>query len=209
MAHDYIPLDMEAQITRGRPREFDVDTALACALRMFWMRGYEGTSLSDLTDAMGITRPSLYAAFGNKESLFRQALDLYEREKLAFFDPALKQPTARGVARVMLQGALDTYTDVGGPNGCLGVITSTACGTDAECIREEVLERGRKVRSLIVDRMARAVEEGDFNVPTDPEAITGYLLAVLQGMAVQAGAGAAREDVQQVIDMTIAVWPGR
>src|SRR3954449_2107155 len=88
---------------RGRPREFCVDGALAAALRVFWTKGYEGTSLTDLTEAMGVTRPSLYAAFGNKEALFRKALDLYEREKLAYVGEALKAPTSRGVAERLLR----------------------------------------------------------------------------------------------------------
>src|SRR5687767_3693461 len=90
---------------RGCPREFCVDEALAAALQVFWSKGYEGTSLTALTEAMGITRPSLYAAFGNKEPLFRKALDLYQREKLAYVGRALGQPTARGVAEVLLRGA--------------------------------------------------------------------------------------------------------
>lgn len=183
--------------------------ALAAALRVFWSKGYEGASLTDLTEAMGITRPSLYAAFGNKEALFRQTLDLYEREKLAYVGPALDAPTAKGVAQRLLQGAIDTCAGESEPRGCLRVIASSACGSESECIRAEVLERSRKVRAMLVDRMARAVAEGDFNGPTDPEAITTYLTAVLQGMAVQAGAGASREDVQRVVDTTLAVWPGR
>jgi AcrR family transcriptional regulator len=200
---------MEAVATRGRPREFDVDLALAAALRVFWSKGYEGASLSDLTEAMGITRPSLYAAFGNKEALFRQALDLYEREKLAYIGQALDAPTAKGVAQRLLQGAIETCATDSEPRGCLRVIASTACGSEAECIREEVVERGQKVRALLVARMARAVQEGDFNSPIDPEAITNYLTAVLQGMAVQAGAGVSRNDVQRVVDTTLAMWPGR
>jgi AcrR family transcriptional regulator len=200
---------MEAVASRGRPREFDVDMALAAALRVFWSKGYEGASLTDLTEAMGITRPSLYAAFGNKEALFRQTLDLYEREKLAYVGPALDAPTAKGVAQRLLQGAIDTCAGESEPRGCLRVIASSACGSESECIRAEVLERSRKVRAMLVDRMARALAEGDFNGPTDPEAITTYLTAVLQGMAVQAGAGASREDVQRVVDTTLAVWPGR
>lgn len=183
--------------------------ALAAALRVFWSKGYEGASLTDLTEAMGITRPSLYAAFGNKEALFRHTLDLYEREKLAYVGPALDAPTAKGVAQRLLQGAIDTCAGESEPRGCLRVIASSACGSESECIRAEVLERSRKVRAMLVDRMARAVAEGDFNGPTDPEAITTYLTAVLQGMAVQAGAGASREDVQRVVDTTLAVWPGR
>ncbi|MET0272778.1 MAG: helix-turn-helix domain-containing protein, partial [Phenylobacterium sp.] len=83
---------------RGRPREFCVDQALAAALRVFWTKGYEGASMTDLTEAMGVTRPSLYAAFGNKEALFKKALDLYEHDKLAYIGAALEAPTARGVA---------------------------------------------------------------------------------------------------------------
>ncbi len=200
---------MEAVAIRGRPREFDVDYALAAALRVFWSQGYEGASLTDLTEAMGITRPSLYAAFGNKEALFRQALDLYEREKLAYIGPAIAAPTAKGVAERLLQGAVDTFTNDCEPRGCLRVITSTACGTEAQCIRDEVLERGKKIHALLVKRMARAIAEGDFHSPTDPEAITKYLTAVLQGMAVQAGAGSTKEDVQAIVDTTLTVWPGR
>src|SRR3982751_2837105 len=102
---------------RGRPREFCVEGALAAALRVFWQKGYEGTSLTDLTEAMGITRPSLYAAFGNKEALFRKTLDLYEREKLNYIGKALAQPTARAVAEVMLRGAVENVTALGEPHG--------------------------------------------------------------------------------------------
>jgi len=200
---------MESLAIRGRPREFDMEDALASALRVFWGKGYEGTSLTDLTEAMGITRPSLYAAFGNKEALFRQALDLYEREKLAYVGPALDAPTARGVAERLLQGAINTCADEAEPRGCLRVIASTPCGSEAQCIREEVLERGQTIHALLVARMARAVAEGDFHAPVDPEAITKYLGAVLQGMAVQAGAGSTREELQRVVDTTLAVWPGR
>ena len=119
---------------RGRPREFCVDHALAEALRIFWEKGYEGASLTDLTEAMGITRPSLYAAFGNKESLFRKALDLYEREKMAYIGEALAKPTARAVAETMLRGALANVTGEG-PHGCLRVIASVACGEEAQSIR--------------------------------------------------------------------------
>ena len=125
---------------KGRPREFCLDEALAAALRVFWSKGYEGTSMSDLTEAMHITRPSLYAAFGNKESLFRKALDLYEREKLDYVGVALAEPTARGVAKALMLGGLANQTSSCEPRGCLGVISSVACGAEAESIRAEVLE---------------------------------------------------------------------
>ncbi|MBO9575752.1 MAG: TetR/AcrR family transcriptional regulator [Sphingobium sp.] len=200
---------MEQVATRGRPREFCTDAALATALRLFWSKGYEGTSLSDLTDAMGITRPSLYAAFGNKERLFRLALDLYEREKMAYVGQALEQPTARAVAKWLLEGALATATGEREPHGCLGVIAATACGSEAECIREEVVKRSRIVQEAMIERMQRAIDEGDFVGPANPEAITKYLIAVCQGMSVQAGSGAKREELQAVVDTTLAMWPSR
>ncbi len=200
---------MEQVAIRGRPREFCVDGALATALRLFWSKGYEGTSLSDLTEAMGITRPSLYAAFGNKEQLFRQALDLYEREKMAYVGEALEQPTARAVAKWLLEGALATCTGDMEPRGCLRVISSTACGTEAQCIREEVNKRGQIVHEAFVARMQRAIDEGDFHGPVNAEAITKYLIAVLQGMSVQAGAGSTRDELEAVVGQTLAMWPSR
>lgn len=200
---------MEQIAVRGRPREFCVDKALEAALRLFWSKGYEGTSLSDLTEAMGITRPSLYAAFGNKEALFRQALDLYEREKMAYVGQALEQPTARAVAKWLLEGALTTCTGESEPHGCLRVISSTACGTEAQCIREEVNKRGRVVHEACVARVQRAIDEGDFNGPANAETITKYLIAVLQGMAVQAGAGSTRAELEAVVEQTLAMWPSR
>ena len=150
---------------KGRPREFDVDEALAAALRVFWTKGYEGASLSELTDTMGITRPSLYAAFGNKEALFRKALDLYEREKLAYVGEALKAPTSRGVAERLLRGALEMQTSDCDPRGCLRVISSVACGAEAESIREEVIARRASSHHALLERLQRAKTEGDLAAP--------------------------------------------
>ena len=200
---------MESVAIRGRPREFCVENALASALRVFWSKGYEGSSLTDLTEAMGITRPSLYAAFGNKEALFRQALALYQREKLAYIGAALTAPTARGVAQNLLQGAIETCACPNEPRGCLGVISATACGSEAQSIREEVLQRGRLVQQTLIARLERAIEEGDFHGPADAEAIARYLSAVLQGLAVQAGAGATRQELERVVETTLAMWPSR
>ena len=208
----YIPFDMETDLapaTKGRPREFCTDEALAAALRVFWSKGYEGASLTDLTEAMGITRPSLYAAFGNKEALFRKALDLYETEKLDYVGKSLEEPTARRVAEYYMRGALENQTRKSEPHGCLGVIGSMACGAEAESIRDEVLARGAFAKRKLVERMQQARTEGDLPAHIDPEAITSYLFAVLQGMAVQAGAGATREELEQLVETALLVWPSR
>jgi AcrR family transcriptional regulator len=194
---------------RGRPREFCVDEALASALRVFWSKGYEGASMADLTEAMGITKPSLYAAFGNKEQLFCKALDLYEREKLDYVGKALAEPTARKVAEHLLRGALENQTSNCGPKGCLGVISSVACGAEAESIRQFVLERGVSARHALVERLERAKADGDLPEHVDVEGLTSYLYAILQGMAVQAGAGASREDLERLIETSLMVWPSR
>jgi AcrR family transcriptional regulator len=200
---------MEQTAVRGRPREFCVDEALAKALRVFWGKGYEGTSISDLTEAMGITRPSLYAAFGNKEALFRQALALYERDKLAYIGQALERPTARAVAKCLLEGMLATVTGEREPHGCLRVIASTTCGEEAQSIREEVLKRSRVVSATLEARMQRAIDEGDFAAPVEAAAITKYLTALCQGLSVQAGAGSTREELGAVVAAALAMWPSR
>ena len=193
---------------KGRPREFDVDEALAAALRVFWSKGYEGASLTDLTEAMGITRPSLYAAFGNKESLFRKALDLYEQEKLGYMRCALDAPTAKGVAERLLRGALASQCSECEPKGCLGVISSVACGAEAEAIREEVIKRRQSSRNALVARFERAKRDGDLAADTDIDGLTGYLFAVMQGMAVQAGAGATLDELERVLETSLMMWPG-
>jgi AcrR family transcriptional regulator len=193
---------------KGRPREFDTDEALAAALRVFWSKGYEGASMTDLTAAMGITKPSLYAAFGNKEQLFCKALDLYEREKMDYVGKALAEPTARQVAEHLLHGALENQTSNCEPRGCLGVISSVACGEEAQSIREFVLERGATAKRALIERMERARAEGDLPGHVDIEGLTSYLYAILQGMAVQAGAGASRKDLERLIETSLMFWPG-
>lgn len=199
---------MEKLATRGRPREFDTEEALANALRVFWQKGYEGASLSDLTEAMGITRPSLYSAFGNKEALFRLALDLYEKDKLAYIGEAVEAPSARAVAENLLLGAVDVATG-GECRGCMGVIASVACQSVEPSIRDDVNARAESAKQMIVDRMQRAIDAGEFAVPTDANAITRYLLAIMQGMSVQAQGGATRNELMQVAESALLSWPSR
>lgn len=207
----YIPIGMKqvATASRGRPREFDPAQALAAALQIFWRRGYEGASISELTEAMGITRPSLYACFGNKEGLFRQALDLYEREKLCYVQTALTAPTARGVAERLLGGALAVQSSESEPQGCLGVISTVAGVAEAESIRDEVLARRASSNAALVARFIRAKEEGDLPDGIEPDEMACYLSTVMQGMAVQSSGGASRETLERVVQTTLAMWPGR
>lgn len=194
---------------KGRPREFDIDEALTAALRVFWRRGYESASLSELTEAMGITKPSLYAAFGNKEALFRKALDLYEREKLGYVAEALQAPTARGVAERLLRGGLEMSTSTCDPKGCLGVISSVACGIDSEAIKDEVARRRASSQAALIARFQQAEQDGDLPDGMAPAALAQYLSAVMQGLALQAGAGAPTQDLARLVDTTLSIWPSR
>lgn len=207
----YIPIGMETvtQSGRGRPREFDPEEALSAALQVFWRRGYEGASLAELTEAMGITKPSLYACFGNKESLFRKALDLYERDKLCYMKSALDAPTSREVAERLLRGSLAIQTNSTDPKGCMGVISAVGGTAHSECIRDEILTRRASSDRALVARLQRARDEGDLPDHVDPAALACYLSTVLQGMAVQAGAGVAVERLEALIDTTLSMWPGR
>jgi AcrR family transcriptional regulator len=196
-------------VPKGRPREFDVDEALTAALRVFWRRGYEGASMAELTAEMGIAKPSLYAAFGNKEELFKKALDLYEREKMAYMADALKEPTSRGMVERLLLGALEMQTSSSNPKGCLGVISAVACGPEAATIRECVIERQESIRRVVIARLEDYKKEGDLPSDIDTEALARYMTAVLQGLSVQAGAGASKPELKSLVDMAMRTWPGR
>lgn len=163
--------------------------------------------MTDLTEAMGITKPSLYACFGNKEALFRQALDLYEREKLCYVRTALEAPTVRGVADRMLRGALKMHCSESEPQGCLGVISTVACGAEAEAIRTHVAARRKSSEAELIARFVKARDEGDLPEHVDPEALAYYLTTVMQGLSVKASGGADRKALERVVETTLSCWP--
>lgn len=193
---------------KGRPREFDTDKALDKALHVFWSRGYEGTSLSDLTEAMGINRPSLYAAFGNKEELFRLALDRYvETGPGALQRVALEEPTARAVVERLLKTAAKTLTDPKNPRGCLAVQGALSCGEAAQSIKDELCARRSASEAALRERLERAKAEGDLSSDSDPAALARYVETVVQGMSVQASGGASQADLLNVVEMSLKAWP--
>jgi AcrR family transcriptional regulator len=191
----------------GRPRAFDIDTALDRALQVFWRKGYEGTSVSDLTKAMGINRPSLYAAFGNKANLFRKALDRYTEGPAAYTHKALDEPTARAVVERLLRGVVDLLADPCTPQGCLAVQGALACGDAADAIRQELISRRAAGEAALRQRLERAIVDGDLPADADPADLARYVTTVSQGMAVQAAGGASREELRQVVEMALRAWP--
>jgi AcrR family transcriptional regulator len=194
-------------LQKGRPREFDADEALDRALEVFWRKGYEGASLAELTEAMGINRPSLYAAFGNKEALFRRALDRYAEGPAAYTREALNAPTAREVAERLLHGAADALTDPCHPPGCLGVMGALTCGEAADSIREELCARRAAFEKELTRRLERAKADGDLPADTNCADLARLVMTIMQGMSVQAASGASRQDLRKVAEMALKAWP--
>jgi AcrR family transcriptional regulator len=195
-------------MANGRPREFDTEIALDRAMELFWRKGYEGTSLSDLTETLGITRPSLYAAFGNKETLFRTVLKRYEANVVTYRPAALNAPTAKAVAQELLEGAANLFGDKSKPAGCLGVQGALACSDEADQIRRELIANRTAGEHAIRERLKRAKAEGDLPAESNPASLARYLSAVIYGMAVLAAGGASRKDLLQVTEMALQNWPG-
>ena len=168
----------------GRPRAFDPNVALDRAMHVFWAKGYEGASLSNLTRAMRINRPSLYAAFGNKEQLFGKVLDRYMSGPLAWFGKALALPKARNVVEQIFLGTARMAEDPRAPAGCLLVQGALACGNASA--RKEVAARRAAAEVALRRRLQRAKGEGDLPKNANPAELAGYVMTVIRGMAVQA-----------------------
>ena len=191
----------------GRPRSFETGKALDAAMKVFWCKGYEGASLSDLTRAMGINRPSLYAAFGDKEALFRKVLDRYDSGPAAYVREALNQPTARAVVERLMEGAADLATASDNPRGCLFVQSALACGDKAKAIRNDLILRRDAGEKAVRQRLKRAQAEGDLPQDANAADLARYVVTVIQGIAVQAASGAARKELGRVIENALRAWP--
>jgi AcrR family transcriptional regulator len=179
-------------VRRGRPREFDLNQALDAAVRVFWEKGYEGASLPDLTRAMGINRPSLYAAFGDKKSLFRSAVDRYVQGTNDFFDKALAEPRLHDALLRLLTGPL-TDCDSDRPRGCLLISGALACATEFDSVRRELAKRRHQTEIPIRARLARAVADGELPPSADIAALAKFIATFQNGMAVQHSGGADKQ----------------
>lgn len=189
----------------GRPRSFDADTALDRALEVFWRNGYEGTSLTDLTAAMGINKPSLYAAFGNKEELFGKVVTRYLEGPGAYAADALAAPTGREVLERLIRGTVDLTAGENTPHGCLCVKTVQACGPDARPVREDAV----RVRKAAETALRRRLEQATDLIPgSDPAALAALVHTISDGIAVQAAAGRSRAQLRRIADSALCALLG-
>ena len=194
-------------VTIGRPRAFDPDQALDRALQVFWRKGYEGTSIADLTAAMGINPPSLYAAFGNKEALFRRALDRYEALHEASWREALDAQTGYEAIERLLMRSAASLGDKRNPPGCLMVQAALCGGEECEPVMKELAARRDASLALIRERLRRAKREGDLPEDADPATLARFVGTVLHGMAVQAAGGAGRKELERVVATAMRAFP--
>ena len=185
-----------------------MDAALDAALLVFWRHGYEGSSLTDLTGAMGITRPALYTAFGNKEALFSRAMSRYAERKGEQLARALDEPTARaGVERLLLT-MVDGLTAGVNPAGCFLVVTAMACGPASKPVQVAAAAcRRESAVPALSARFARGVADGELPADTDTTSLAIYVSTVMQGLAVQAASGVGRDALYRAVAIALRAWP--
>lgn len=192
----------------GRPRAFDRDTALLAAMRTFWTQGYEGTSVQDLAAAMGVNKPSLYATFGCKEEIFREAVELYDRVEGKATSQSLKKAgTAREAVESMLRSNARAYVVEEGPRGCMIVLSSLLGAPENESVRAFLADNRLQGEATLRERLAQGMAEGDLAVSADLDQLAAFYTTVLEGLSIQARDGASIEKLNIIIDAAMLAWP--
>jgi len=193
--------------SRGRPRGFDRDAALRAAMEVFWREGYEGASMAELTKAMGINAPSLYAAFGSKEGLFLQAMRLYlELENADTWNVLSAAPTARDAIRLLLEHGARSLTRPDRPHGCMLILGDTNTSVQNDTVHKHLCDWRRGAQARFEERMRRGIADGDVPAEADVKAMAAFYMTVLQGLSLRARDGATREAMLQVADSAMAAW---
>ena len=204
--NDVVKIEKAAK-PRGRPLAFNQDEALDKALNVFWARGYEGASMAELTEALGINKPSIYAAFGNKEELFRKALARYTTGPAAFVGEAMKEPSARLVVEKFLMRAVEFFCDKSTPNGCMIVQGALTCGQSASAIQQELIAYRYSIETMLTKRFELAKTQGDLPPSLNTKQLAKYIATIHQGMSVQATSGATHEELTAIVEVALKNLP--
>jgi len=192
---------------RGRPSAFDYEDALEKALRVFWTRGYEGASMAELSETMGINRPSIYAAYGNKEELFSKALARYMAGRVAYVAEAMQQPTAKQAAEKFLTRSAEFLSNQHNPRGCMIAIGSLFSGEGSEQVQRQLVAYRQGYEKLLCERFDLAKSQNDLPQNVNTAALAKYIATVHQGMSVQATSGATEEELLAIVQLALNNWP--
>ncbi|MEZ0331895.1 MAG: TetR/AcrR family transcriptional regulator [Methylophilaceae bacterium] len=193
----------------GRPRKFDKEIALENALQLFRRKGYEATSMTDITEALGINRPSVYAAFGNKETLFSQVLARYVEGPTAYLDEVLLEKTSKEVVRQFLIQSVDLLTSLEKSTGCLAVMSSVSSELESVGIQQKIIDSLNRYEKKLVQRFDQAIREGDLPDGSNSESLSKYVTTVHKGLSVQASNGASKEELYAVVEVLLQGWSGK
>jgi AcrR family transcriptional regulator len=192
---------------RGRPVSFNQDEVLEKVLQVFWTHGYEGTAMSEIVEVLGINKPSIYTAFGNKEALFQKALEKYIAGPVAFIKLAFNEPTAKQVAERFLTGAADFFSDKTHPDGCMVVQGALSCGKNAELIKKMLISHRQQLEQSFRNRFELAKTQGDLPENVESGDLAKYLITLHQGMSVQSTSGASKDELLGVIQIALNNFP--
>lgn len=201
------PQDPVPAKPRGRPRSFDREAALDAAMQVFWEKGYEGASISELTAAMGINPPSLYAAFGDKEELFLATIEHYAQSRKDQMCP--QHPTAREAIEAYLRFKVDLLTDPGHPSGCMLMVAFFTAANASPKLQKVLSQKRVESRNHLKERIKRGIQEGDVPVGTDAEELADFYSAVLGGLSQQARDGATRKSLLSTVERALMLFPAQ
>lgn len=190
-------------MTKGRPRGFDEDKAIDAAMRVFWEKSFEGTTMTDLTDATGLSRSSIHAAFGNKEGLFLKAVERYKSEWMRHIPKALAEPTLPGAIEALFRGMVNALSIPGNPKGCLSIHGALACGTDDKLVTQVMAKWRRSNENRIKERIQQAQHEGELGREVSAADYARYIATIMIGIGIQAVNGAGRAELNRTVDMTL------
>jgi AcrR family transcriptional regulator len=189
--------------TKGRPRGFDEDQAIGAAMRVFWEKSFEGTTMTDLTHATGLSRSSIHAAFGSKEGLFLKAVERYKSEWMRHIPKALAEPTLPRAIEALFRGMVNALSIPGNPKGCLSIHGALACGTDDEVVTQAMAKWRRTNENRIKERIQQAQREGELGQDVSAADYARYIATIMIGIGIQALNGASRAELSRMVEMTL------
>ncbi len=192
---------------KGRPLSFDREAALQQAMLLFWRHGYESTSVSELTTALGVTPPSLYAAFGDKRRLFLAAVARYVSGPVTSTSIIADAPDARAAAARLLEASAIGFTGEQTPQGCLLASAAISCSAEAADVQRELASIRRDIEGQLAAKIEHSVRAGELPAACDGDAMAAHVMAVIQGMSTLARDGAPREKLLRIASTAMSAWP--